>query len=105
MPKNFYQTIFFPFFHAAGATLYIVAISWFMIFAPEIPEVDVSFLGPALMLMLFVLSAATMAILFFLKPVLLFVEGKIKEGLWFLGLTVAWFVFLVAAVFGIFSFL
>jgi hypothetical protein len=90
MPKNFYQTIFHPLLHAAGAALYIMAVSWFMMFASE-SSLEAGFFGPALILILFVFSAAAMAILFFLQPILLFVEGKKKEGLWFLGLTAAWF--------------
>lgn len=98
MPKNFYRTIFFPLLHAAGAAAYIVTISWFMLVVSDTP-IDIGLFGPAIMLMLLVLSAAIMAILFFLKPILLYAEDKKKESLWFLGLTVAWFVFLAAAMF------
>ncbi len=104
MPKNFYQTIFHPLLHAAGAIAYIMAVSWFMMFASDTPT-DPGLFGPALILMLLVLSVATMAILFFLKPILLYVEGKKKESLWFLGLTVAWFVFLAAVMFCVLVFI
>lgn len=57
------------------------------------------FLGPAFFLILFVFSAGVMAVSFFLKPILLFLEGKKKEGLWFLGLTPAWFIFIAAVMF------
>lgn len=98
MPKNFYQTIFPPLLHAIGAAAYIVVVSRFMMFASD-THTDPGIFDPAIILMLLVLSVATMAILFFLRPIFLYVDGKKKESLWFLGLTVFWFVFLAAVMF------
>lgn len=103
MSKNFSKIILYSFFHAAGAIVYILMVSWFMLNAEtllgSLDITDANFFGPALFLSLFVLSAGVMAVLFFLKPILLFVEHKKHEALWFLGLTAAWFVFSAAIMF------
>lgn len=80
--------------HAAGAVIYIVAILSFLLFSkffdsPDFPE----FFGPILLLSLLVISVATMGGLFFLKPLMLFVEGQKKEAVLFLTFTMGWFVF------------
>jgi hypothetical protein len=38
-----------------------------------------------------------MAVLFFLKPIMLFIEDKKKEAILLLSFTMGWFVFLTAA--------
>lgn len=101
MKTNFYKIIFHPLLHAAGAIVYIFGVSWFMNNGEKFFPNDMSIFGPALLLMVFVLSAAVMSVLFFLKPVLLYMENKKKDSLWFLGLTIAWFVFLTAVMFAI----
>ncbi|MFA6132171.1 MAG: hypothetical protein WC702_03910 [Patescibacteria group bacterium] len=100
--KNFYKNILYPFYHAAGAVAYIVILTltlssedFFGNFGVSVPD----FLMMAFILMILVLSTAMMGILFFLKPILLYLDNKKKEGLWFLGMTVAWFVLIGAMMF------
>ncbi|KKT69446.1 MAG: hypothetical protein UX09_C0047G0001 [Candidatus Uhrbacteria bacterium GW2011_GWE2_45_35] len=86
--------------HAAGAILYIFAISLFLdkgeaFFGSNLPNL----FGPILILSLLVVSAAIMAILFFLKPVMLLIEKQSREAVLLLAFTMGWFVFLVAALF------
>jgi|GEM_PF-3438573 hypothetical protein len=84
--------------HAAGAFLYIIGIP-FIFDTGFFGAVDVmpNFFGPVVVLNLLVISAAVMAVLFFLKPIMLFIEDKKKEAILLLSFTMGWFVFLTAA--------
>lgn len=78
--------------HAVLAFTYIFGIAAVLhLTGPEkmfqnVPE----FFAPIIMLLLFVLSAAVMAILVFGKPVLLYLENQKKEALTMLFFTVGW---------------
>jgi len=72
MIKHFYQTIFHPLLHAAGANVYILAVSWTMMNLGNNFPSNIGVFGPAIFLALFVFSAAVMGILFFFKPILLY---------------------------------
>lgn len=88
-----------PFFHALGATAYIVGISAFLFYVPERtfgPE-DTVF-APIMMLSLLVLSVAVMGFLFWYEPIRLFAEGQKSAALHFLGKTIVWFAALTAVV-------
>jgi hypothetical protein len=50
-----------------------------------------NFFSPVIVLMLFVLSAAIMDILFFGRPVQLYLDNQKKEALTFLSYTILWF--------------
>lgn len=76
--------------HAIGVTLYVTVISLVMMRGDEwFGKMD-SFVGPALMLMLLVLSAAITAFLVFGRPVLLYLDQKKQEALKLLGFTIGW---------------
>jgi hypothetical protein len=77
--------------HALLAFAYIFCISLFLNLVPDqmfkkVPE----FFAPIIMLSLFVVSAAVMAILIFGKPVMLYLGNKKKESLVMLFYTVGW---------------
>lgn len=68
--------------YAAGAVLYIAAVATLMRNAPLLfggPGPD-SPLAPVAMLSLLVVSAATMGLLIFGKPVMLYIDGKKREA-------------------------
>ncbi len=77
--------------HALLAFAYIFSIALFLNLVPEqmfkkAPE----FFAPIIMLLLFVVSAAVMAILVFGRPVMLYLDNKKKEALTMLFYTVGW---------------
>ena len=82
-----------PLYNALAALAYIVlivtGISTAESFVEALPEENL--LMPIGMLSLFVLSAATMASIFFYQPIILFLDGKRAEAVRLFGLTVAIF--------------
>jgi len=67
--------------HAVAAVLYIVIIAAIMSRAERIfGQGEDGVLAPILFLLLFVVSAATMGMLIFGKPVMLYIDGKKREG-------------------------
>jgi len=79
------------FLHVVLAILYIFCVSAFFQSAEFLLGKEDSFFSPVIALMLFVLSAAIMAILFFGRPIQLYLDNQKKEALAFLGYTVFWF--------------
>ena len=68
--------------YSAGALLYIVAVATVMrnaekLFGGDKPD---SALAPIGLLLLLVTSAATMGMLIFGKPLMLYIDGKKREG-------------------------
>lgn len=70
-----------PFINALAASLYIAVIASFFFYVNhhDFPQPD-SALIPMFMLSLFVLSAALMGYIFLYQPLVLFLEGKQKQG-------------------------
>ncbi len=81
--------------HALGVALYVTLLSWFMMNAENWFGEMVSFLAPALMLMLFVLSAAITSFLVFGRPVILYMNNKKQEALKLLAFIIGWMVIIV----------
>ncbi len=79
------------FLHAVLAIVYIFCISAFFQTAELLLGKGDNFFSPVIALMLFVLSAAIMAILFFGRPMQLYLDNQKKEALSFLGYTICWF--------------
>ena len=81
-----------PILNAVGAAAYISAIVLFMQFIQSVghdkPDMPLDGVG---MLSLLVFSAATMAFLFFYRPVVLLIENKQKEALSYFGKTLGAF--------------
>ena len=77
--------------HGAAAVVYIGAVVTFMLLAGPFFGTGVEILGMMLMLMLFVFSAAFMSVVFFARPVTMYVDGQKKEALSLLAWTLASF--------------
>lgn len=70
-----------PFLNALAAIGYISTLIVVLFYGPVVDgPADNTILIPIAMLSLLVFSAATMAYIFFYNPLLLFLEGKQKEG-------------------------
>ncbi len=72
--------------HSAGVLLYTIAVSQIMIRGGRWFG-SLEFLAPVAVLMLLVLSVAVVGTLIFGKPILLYLDGKKKEGVTLLSLT------------------
>jgi hypothetical protein len=71
-----------PFINALAASAYVVCISSFLFFAPQIfGKGEDTLLIPIIMLSLFVFSAAIEGYLFLAQPIILFLEGSKKEAI------------------------
>lgn len=84
-----------PYANAVFAALYIAGIVLFMSTITD-GGTEESLLIPMAMLSLLVLSVSVMGMLFFLQPILLFLEGKKKEAVTFFVSTVVAFAFCAA---------
>jgi hypothetical protein len=84
--------------HAFIAVAYIFGVIFLISRIEHIPEKEFSpIFGPAVMLLLFVFSAALMAILVFGRSVMMYIDNQKKEALRFLFLTLSWlFLFLIS---------
>lgn len=87
-----------PFVNALAASAYIIALvsGVWSILQGSIPEN--AFIGPIVMLSLFVLSAAVMGYLFVYQPLQLFFDGKRQEAVRLFLLTVASFAGITLAI-------
>lgn len=74
---------------AAAAVLYVVVVATFMQNAARIlgPD-DGNAIAPIVFLLLLVVSAATMGMLIFAKPVMLYLDGKKREAVMMMGCTI-----------------
>ncbi len=77
--------------HVVLAIAYIFGVAAFFQTAEFLLGKADNFFSPVIALMLLVLSAAIMAVLFFGRPVQLYLDNQKKEALTFLGYTVCWF--------------
>ncbi len=96
MKKNLYLQ---SFVNVLLATIYISLVALLMSNGEALfgngPD---NVLAPVMMLLLLVLSASIMGVLFFAKPVMLYLDGKKKEAVRLLYLTIGWaFVFTILA--------
>jgi hypothetical protein len=86
--------------HAVLVLVYISSVAWLMTNAETIlGEAEETFLIPVAMLMLLVLSAAVMGLLVFGRPILMYLDGKKREAVMFLGYTLGWLTLLTFLVF------
>lgn len=85
--------------HAFGVLAYTTGVAWLLFNAGNIfgnkPD---NFLAPLLMLLLFVVSAATTGLLVLGKPIHLYLSGLKKEAFIFLFATLLWLIFFVLIV-------
>ncbi len=70
-----------PLINALGASVYIITVVSVMTFVTQpLRNKPDTFFAPVIVLFVLTLSVAVMAYLFFYQPLLLFIEGKKKEG-------------------------
>ena len=101
MNKN--NPLLLSFGHALLVLIYTSAVAWVMFHASTLfgkadGKAD-TFLAPVAMLLLFVLSATIVGSLVIGRPVLMYLDGKKKEALQFLGYTIFWLFVLTIIVF------
>ncbi len=70
-----------PFQNGILASAYIFLVVSLMTYAGKFADKPDSFLAPVAFISVFTLSAAVMAYLFCLQPILLFIDGKKKEAI------------------------
>lgn len=69
------------FLHALGVSAYVFSIALFMKYGERFfPEVDNNLLAPLVFILLFVFSALVTGSLVLAKPIMLYMDGKKKEG-------------------------
>lgn len=92
--------------HALGTFVYIVLVASFMFYLSHtMRNTPDTIFAPITVMLLLVLSAAITGFLVFGKPVMLFIEGKKKEAVTFLGYTLGFlFAFTVFAIISLFLF-
>lgn len=89
------------FVNAFGVAAYVIAFAWIVNHAEKwFPEKE-SWLGPALFLIVFIVSACVTASLVLLKPVLLYLEGHKKDAVHLFAYTIV-FLILLAILIGFF---
>ena len=69
-----------PYLNALAAAAYIVVIAFVMFYGTDHTGQSPTVLIPIAVLSLFVLSAASMAFIFFFQPVQLFLDGQKKQA-------------------------
>ena len=84
------KLIRWSFIHALLAVAYIFCVALLMSNGNKIFGSAPNLLGPAMFLLLFVLSAAIMGILIFGNPVLLYLDNQKKDALALLFYTLGW---------------
>ena len=76
--------------HAALVFLYISGVAWILFNGERIFGDIKNFLGPVLVLLLFVISATIVGALVLGRPALLYFSGSRAEAFKFLGYTLVW---------------
>lgn len=75
------------FIDAIGTTIYIILVVAFIYFLQGSMLKENNILIPIAMLLLFVCSAAITGFLVFGKPIMMYLDGKKKEAIWLVSLT------------------
>ena len=91
--------------HALGTTAYIVLVASFMFYVSHtMRNTPDTILAPITLMLLLVMSAAITGFLVFGRPAMLYIEGKKKDALSFLGYTLGFLcAFTVIAIIILFS--
>jgi hypothetical protein len=100
------KTIKYALLNSLGTTIYIALVASFLYFVGNnSSSTDKSVFIPIAMLMLLVLSVATVGSLIFGRPILWYLDGKKKESLklllWTLGIFLALTIVILSLVMGI----
>ena len=97
------KLVFQSFLHAFGVLVYVLGVAWFLFNGQSIIGEVNNFWGPALILLLFVLSATIVGLLVLARPVMWYLNSQKSEAVKFLVYEIVWLVaimviFLVALV-------
>src|SRR3989338_3516852 len=90
MRKEHTQLALQALLQAVGVFIYIAGIGWILTNGERIFGKMQNLWGPITFLMLFVLSAAVVGVLIFVRPVLLYLDNKRTEAITLLLTTIAW---------------
>ena len=83
--------------NSLGVVLYVSTLAWSLFnIGPVFDDNKPSFLGPVVILLLFIVSASITGLLVLGKPIFLYLENKKKEAFIFLFCTLGWLVFFIA---------
>jgi hypothetical protein len=77
---NHCKSVFYGAAHALAVFVYVFAVSWLLVNGEAIFGAIVGLWGPLIMLLLFVLSAATTGTLVLARPIHLYVSGHKREA-------------------------
>ena len=87
---------------ALGTVVYVTGVAWFMVSAEKGFSNEKTIWMPIAMLLLLVVSAGTTGSLVLGRPVMLYIDGKKKEAVKQLVLTLGWlFIILVVVLAGL----
>ncbi|MFH1769269.1 MAG: hypothetical protein ABH833_01230 [Parcubacteria group bacterium] len=81
--------------HAVAVFAYVILVSWLMFRGEEIFGAINNFWGPVAFLLLFVVSAAIVGSLIFVKPILMYLKGEKIDAVRMLVYTIVFLVILV----------
>ncbi|MFH1326184.1 MAG: hypothetical protein ABIH48_01820 [Candidatus Falkowbacteria bacterium] len=84
---------------SVGVVVYTTAISWLLMNGENLFGKMTNIMGPAMMLMLFIVSALITSLLVFGRPIYLYFDGQKKEGAQLLFWTVGWLVLITVVSF------
>jgi hypothetical protein len=85
--------------HAVLVFLYTAGVAWIMFNGKRFFGEFQNFLGPVLMLLAFVLSAAIVGTLVLGRPILLYLNGFKTEAMKFFACTLGWILVIILAIF------
>lgn len=85
--------------HGLAVLFYTTCVAWIMSNGNRLLGEEDTFFTPVAVLMLLVLSAAVMGTLVFGRPILMYLDGKKREAVVFLGYTLGWLTLLTFLVF------
>ncbi len=84
---------------SVAVAVYTTAISWLLMNGENLFGKMIGIMGPAMILMLFIVSALITSLLVFGRPIYLYFDGQKKEGVQLLFWTVGWLVLIVVVSF------
>ncbi len=95
------KSLFHSLGHAGLVFGYVSGVAWILFNAERMFGEVNSFIGPVMVLMLFVFSAAVVGSLVLGRPILLYLNGRKKEALEFFVYTLFWIlvILLISSVF------
>ena len=84
------KIIFYSILNALGTLLYIIGVAWLMFNGESLFGKMKTFWGPAMLLLLFVLSATIVGLLVLGRPIYLYLNNFKQEAIRLLFYTIGW---------------